>query len=140
MQNLCRQHLRKPQDKVFYLSMYAVCKESSSTTKIRVIFGASAKSSSGVSFNDLLLVGPMIHSSLLDVLLRFRFHRIALTTDVSRMYRAVELTLPDRNLHRFIWRNNSHDELRDYCTTRITFGVSASAFAATMSVKQTAFH
>ena len=77
--------LKKPQEKVFYLPMHAVRKESSSTTKIRVVFDASAKSSSGVSLNDLL-VGPTIHSSLIDVLLRFRFHRIALTTDVSRMY------------------------------------------------------
>ena len=128
--------LEKSQHEVFYLSMHAVRKESSSTTKIQAVFDASAKSSSGVSLNDTLLVGPTVHSSLTDVLLRFRFHRVVLTTDVSRMYRAAELTYSDRDLHRFVWRK---DPLRDYRMTRVTFGVSASSFAANMSAKQNAF-
>ncbi len=41
-----------------------------------------------------------------DVLLRFRTHRIALTTDVSKMYGAVKLITTDRYLYRFVWRNN----------------------------------
>lgn len=66
--------LHKPVDQVFYLPIHAVRKESSTTTKVRAVFDASAKSSTGVSLNDLLLVGPTIHPSLIDVLLRFRFH------------------------------------------------------------------
>ena len=62
------------------------------TTKIRAVFDASAKSLTGISLNDILLVGPTITSPLMDVLLRFRFHCIALTTDISRMYRTVALT------------------------------------------------
>ena len=131
--------LEKSQHEVFYLPMHAVRKESSSTTKIRAVFDASTKSSSGVSLNDTLLVGPMVHSSLIDILLRFWFHRVALTTDVSRMYRAVELTSSDRNLHRFVWRKDPDEQLRDYRMTRVTFVVSASSFAANMSVKQNAF-
>ena len=95
--------LEKPEKDVFYLPMHAVNKESSTTTKIRAVFDASAKSSSGVSLNDLLLVGPTVHSSLIDVLLRFRLHRIAITTDVSKMYRAIQLAHQDRDLHRFVW-------------------------------------
>ena len=71
---------------VFYLPMHVVYKSSSSTTKIRPVFNASAKSASGVSLNDTLLVGPTVHSPLTDVLLRFRTHRIALVADVSKMY------------------------------------------------------
>ena len=96
--------VEKSEQETFYLPMHAVRKESSSTTKIGVVFDASAKSSSSVSLNDTLLVGPTVHSPLIDVLLRFRFHRVALTTDVSRMYCAVELTSSDRDLHRFVWR------------------------------------
>ena len=61
---------------------------------------------------------------------------MALTTDVSRMYRAVELTSSDRDLHRFVWRRKLDEPLQDYRMTRVTFGVSASSFAANMSVKQ----
>ena len=130
--------LEKPQHEVFYFPMHSVRKESSTTTKIRAVFDALAKSSSGVSLNDILLVGPTVHSSLVDVLLRFRFNRIALTTDVSRMYRAVELTSSDKDLHQFVWRSKPSEELRDYRMTRVTFGVSASSFAANRAVKQNA--
>ena len=118
--------------------MHTVRKESSTTTKLRAVFDASAKSSTGTSLNDRLLVGPTVHSSLVDVLLRFRMHRIALTTDVSRMYRAVLLTESDRDLHRFVWRTHPDQTLQDFRMTRVTFGVSASSFAANMSVRQNA--
>ena len=130
--------LRKPPEETFYLPMHAVRKEHSTTTKLRVVFDASAKSTSGVSLNDTLLVGPTVHPPLVDVLLRFRFHRVAITADVSKMYRAVELAPSDRDLHRFVWRRSPNDPLRDYRMTRVTFGVSASYFAANMSVKQNA--
>ena len=130
--------MKKSEQEIFYLPMHAVRKESSSTTKIRAVFDASAKSSSGVSLNDTLLVGLTVHSSLIDVLLRFRLHRVALTTDVSPMYRAVQLTDSDKDLHRFIWRRNPDEPLQDYRMTRVTFGVSASSFAANMAVKQNA--
>ena len=96
------------------------------------------KTSTGVSLNDNLLVGPTVHSSLVDVLLRFRFHRIALIADVSRMYRAIELISEDKDLHRFVWRSSPEEVLKDYRMTRITFGVSASSFIANMCVKKNA--
>jgi hypothetical protein len=47
------------------------CQAAQDTSEIKAVFDASAKSSSGVSLNDLLLVGPTVHSPLIDVLLRF---------------------------------------------------------------------
>ena len=85
-----------------------------------------------------LLVGPTVHSALIDVLLRFRSYPVALIADVSKMYRAVELTRSDRDLHRFVWRSDHNTPLTDYRMTRVTFGVSASSFAANMAVKQNA--
>ena len=61
-----------------------------------------------------------------------------LTEDVSRMYRAVLLPTDQRDLHRFVWRKESSEPLVDYRMTRLTFGVSASSFAANMAVKQNA--
>jgi len=130
--------LEKPPDLTFYLPMHAVYKTSSTTTKIRAVFDASAKSSTGVSLNDTLLVGPTLHPPLVDVLLRFRLYPVALTADVSKMYRAVELTETDKDLHRFVWRSHPSQPLKDYRMTRVTFGVSASSFAANMAVKQNA--
>ena len=69
-------------------------------------------------------------------------HRVALTADVSKMYHAIELVPLDRDLHRFVWRSQPNEVLRevlrDFRMTRATFGVSASCFAANMAVKQNA--
>ena len=81
------------------------------------------------------MVGPMVHSSLTDVLIHFRLHRVALTTDMSRMYRAVLLDEADKDLHRFVWRRSSTEPLKDYRMTRVTFGVVASSYAANMAIK-----
>ena len=83
--------IASPGTEVYYLPMHAVYKKDSTTSKLRVVFDASAKSDTGTSLNDHLLVGPTVHPSLVDVLLRFRQFKIALTSDVSRMYRAVRL-------------------------------------------------
>ncbi len=113
----------------FYMPMHGVHNESSSTTKLRVVFDASAKSSSGVSLNDILMVGPTIYPCITDVLLRFRTYKVAISADISKMYRAVELDPSDRDLHRFVWRPDQNSQLTDYRMTRITFSVSAYAYA-----------
>ncbi len=130
--------MKKSNNETFYLPVHVVKKESSSTTKVRAVFDASAKSSTGFSLNDTLAVGPTVHSSLVDVLLRFRSYRYALTADVSKMYRAIKLHQSDKDFHRFFWRKMPDDPLTEYRMTRVTFGVSASSFAANMAVKQNA--
>ena len=63
---------------------------------------------------------------------------MALTTDVSHMYRGIELHPSDRDLHQFVWRRDPTETPCDYRVTRVTFGVSASSFIAIMSIKQNA--
>ena len=75
--------LNLPTSDVFYLLMHAVHKQSSTTTKVRAVFDASIKSASGVSLNDTLMVGPTVHPQLVDILIRFCTHKIALVADVS---------------------------------------------------------
>ncbi len=111
--------MHKPLELVFYLPMHAVRKESSTTTKIRAVFDASAKSSTCISCYS----SAPLFTLLMDVLLRFWGHCIAVTTDVSRMYRAVLLAESDRDLHRFVWRDDMSKNLQDYRMTRVTFGV-----------------
>ena len=54
------------------------------------------------------------------------------------MYRAVELAPKDWDLHRFVWRTEPTSDIRDYLTTRVTYGVSASPYLAVQSLHQTA--
>ena len=114
--------------------MHVVRKQSSSTSKMRVVFDASA--TSGFSLNDQLIVGPTEHPPFVDALLRFRRHSAALMTDVSRMYRAVLIPPSQQYLHYFVWRSNTDHPMHDFRMTTLTFGISVSSFAANTAVKQ----
>ena len=54
------------------------------------------------------------------------------------MYRAVSLAADDRDLHRFVWRENPEEPLRQFRMTIVTFSVSTSSFEANMALKQNA--
>ena len=97
-----KQDLASPTCTPYYLPMHAVTKSSSTTTKTRVVFDASARTSTGHSLNSTLMVGPTLHPTLETILLRFRTYNIALTGDITKMYREVELSPADRPLHRFL--------------------------------------
>lgn len=73
----------------YFLPHHGVYKESSTTTRLRVVFDASAKSSSGKSLNDIMMVGPTIQDDIFSVILRFRLHDIVATADIAKMYRQV---------------------------------------------------
>ena len=122
----------------FYLPMHSVVKKSSTSTKLRVVFDGSATTSSGASLNSILRVGPTLHPPLADILMKFRTYPVALTADIAKMYREVELLPADRDLHRFIWRPTPHQPLQDFRMTRVTFGVSASPYLAIKTLQRTA--
>ena len=61
-----------------------------------------------------------------------------MVTDVTKMYRAILLSEDQRDLHRFLWREDCNQPIRDYRMTRLTFGVCASSFAANMALRQNA--
>ena len=118
----------------FYLPHHCVTKEESSTTKLRVVFDASAKTSTGFSLNDCLLVGPKCQDDLFNILIRFRIFKIGMSADVAKMYRQVELSLEDRDLHRILWRKNPNEPILTYRMTRVTYGVASSSFHAIRSL------
>ena len=128
----------KPPALSFWLPMHAVIKLSSTTTKTRVVFDGSAITTSGISLNQALHVGPTIQATLSDTLLKFRTYPVALNADISKMYREIKLCSADKDLHRFVWRDDPAMPLLDYRMTRVTFGVSASPFLAIRTLHQAA--
>ena len=122
----------------YYMPMHAVRKVSSTTTKLRVVFDASAKTTSGFSFNDTLAVGPMLHMTLDRILMRFRVHRVALTGDIQKMYREIALAPSDQSYHRFVWRAHPDEPVSEFCMERVTFGVTSSPYVAVQTLQQVA--
>lgn len=75
----------------YYLPHYGVLKESSTTTKQRVVFNGSAKTGSGLSLNDILHTGAKLQRDITDVLLWVRRHRYVFATDITTMFRHIRI-------------------------------------------------
>ncbi|GFU96468.1 uncharacterized protein LOC103569155 [Trichonephila clavipes] len=65
-----------PASSSFYLPHHPIPNKNGD--KFRVVFDGSAKSSSGISLNDKLMVGPQLQTDLTTLLIRFRMHKIAI--------------------------------------------------------------
>ena len=108
----------KPECQLNFLPHHCVHKEDSTTTKLRVVFDGSTKSTSGNSLNSSLMVGPTVQEDSFSILLRFRFHKIAVSADFAKMYRQVALDQAGKDFHRILWRDHfksypavSHDAM-----------------------------
>ncbi|XP_061387580.1 uncharacterized protein LOC133322632 [Musca vetustissima] len=118
----------------YIIPHHCVLKPQSATTKIRVVFDASARSSSNHSLNDILMVGPTIQQDLITTLFSFRLHKYALTADISKMYRQFRIDERDRRYQLVLWRSNKNDELKVFKLNTVTYGLSAAPFLAIRSL------
>ncbi|XP_053698970.1 uncharacterized protein LOC128745935 [Sabethes cyaneus] len=122
----------------FYLPHHYVLKPTSTTTKLRVVFDGSAESTSGVSVNDVQMVGPTVQNDLISILINFRSFRIAVSADIPKMYRQVEVHDDDVRFQRIVWREDNSQPLKFYALKTVTYGLASSPFLATMSLRQLA--
>lgn len=122
----------------FYLPHHAVVKESSLTTRTRVVFDASMKTTSGLSLNDIQHSGPNIQGDLFNILLRYRTHKYVFTGDVSKMYRQIELEKEDRAFQRIFWRSEPSENLKCYELATVSYGTASAAYLAIRCLHQLA--
>jgi len=57
-----------PLGTVHYLPHYAIIRRDKATTKVRVVYDASARSATGPSLNNCLLKGPKFNQLIFDLL------------------------------------------------------------------------
>lgn len=121
-----------------YLPHHCIIKEHHETTKVRVVFDASAKTTSGKSLNDIQAVGPVIQSDLLSILLRFREHRFVLTGDIAKMYRMIAIDESQRHLQLILWRCEKTHNIVVYQLNTVTYGTASAPFLSTRCLQQLA--
>lgn len=103
--------------------------------KNRVVFNCSF-SYQGQNLNELLLPGPVLGPSLLAVLLRFREHSIAVSSDIRGMFHQVRLLQEDRPLLRFLWRDFKVQEQPNVFEWQVLpFGTTCSACCAVYALQ-----
>lgn len=120
----------------YFLLHHAVVKESSLTTKLRVVFDAFAKTATGLSLNDALMVG--IQDDIISLLIRFRSHVYVSTVDIAKMYRMIKVHPDDRKYQRILWREIPSEPLKIFKLNTVTYGTAASSFLATRAIAQLA--
>ncbi|XP_043471057.1 uncharacterized protein LOC122504184 [Leptopilina heterotoma] len=121
-----------------FLPHHPVIKESSSSTKTRIVSNASFKTSSGISLNDCLKVGAVVQNSSFEITLKFRTHQIVLVADIEKMYKQVLLNKDDAQYQLALWRENENEIIKKFIIPVVLFGTSAAPFLATRILNQLA--
>ncbi|XP_052567505.1 uncharacterized protein LOC128093784 [Culex pipiens pallens] len=126
-----------PNTNRYYMPHHAILRPSSSTTKLRVVFDASAKMSpTSVSLNEALQVGGTVQNDLFSILLAFRKHPVAFTADLSKMYRQIRVAPSDSRFQRIFWRADPSEFIRVLELTTVTYGTASAPFLATRCLVQ----
>ncbi|XP_024874479.1 uncharacterized protein LOC112456282 [Temnothorax curvispinosus] len=123
---------------VYYIPHHAVLKEDGITTKLRVVFDVSCKTTSGQSLNDFLQTGPNLQDDLSDIIIRLRQHEYALAADIIKMYRQVEVADKHRKYQRIVWRWSPNGPILIIQLNTVTYGMTSSSFEAIRSMQETA--
>ena len=83
-------------DAGYYVPHHGVFREHAATTKLRVVYNASATAPDGKSLNDMVDPGPSLLPSLAGMLLRFREYKSALQADIRKAFFMVAVNPEDR--------------------------------------------
>lgn len=122
----------------YYMPHHCVIREDSLTTKVRVVFDASAATNNGTSLNHIQMIGPTLQKDLLAILLRFRVHTYVISADVKQMFRQILVTPEQRSLQRILWRTNSEDPVEIYELNTLTYGTASAPYLATRCIMELA--
>lgn len=122
----------------YYIPHHAVLKPGNTTTKLRVVYDASAESSNGKSLNDNLFMGPKLQQDLPGIVLRFRLHAVVFTTDIKQMFRQIVVTPEHRKYQRLLFRFQQSEPVKTFEMTTVTFGQRSSPFLAIRTLHQLA--
>ena len=115
--------------KEFYIPHKPVVKQSAETTKLRIVYDASAKPrKTSPSLNECLEVGPVLQNMLWNVLIRCRLNPVALG-DIKQAFLQIRINEDGRDSLRFHWIKDR--EILGTVILRFTclmFGLSPSPF------------
>ena len=117
-----------------YIPHHAVITPDRDTTKVRIVFDASAKTKkSNLSLNECLHRGPVILEDLCGLLIRFRTKKIGIVANIETAFHQVAVRQKDRDVTRFLWLKDimkqlTTDNIATYWFSRVPFGIISSPF------------
>ena len=123
-----------------YIPHHAVIHPDKTSTKVQIVYDASAKINKGQrSLNECLYPGPTMLKDLTGILLRFRLNKIAIVADIEKAFLQIGLLKDAKDVTRFFWLKNKscltvENNIQVYRFNRVPFGIISSPFllAATL--------
>lgn len=104
--------------------------------KIRVVFNASAPTTTGVNLNSIQYQGNKLHNNIPDIIFNFRQHKVVFLCDIKQMFRQILIHEDDQIFQLIYWRSDPLLPLQLYQLTTVTFGLSSSPYLANRVIKQ----
>ena len=120
-----------------YIPHHAVHKDSP-TTPIRIVYDCSCKQGKNSSLNDCLDTGPSLINDMVEMLIRFRLHEVAIVSDIEKAFLNIQLSESDRNFTKFFWLSDPCDtesEFKVYRFKAVLFGSVSSPFILNAVIK-----
>ena len=113
----------------FYLPHKYVLRETAQTTKMRIVYDASARPTpEAPSLNDCLYTGPTLQNKLWDVLFQQRIYPVIVSGDIKQAFLQIRVKQSERDALRFHWRSDAEARIETYRFTRVLFGLAPSPF------------
>ena len=97
-----------------YWPHHVVIRWDKTTTNVRVVYNASAKSANGPSLNDHLNKGPKVSQLILEFLVQFRSYIVALTADLDKAFLMVSVEEVDCDVLQFLWAKDFKREPSEF--------------------------
>ena len=114
-------------EKEFYIPHMSVIRESAETTKLRIVYDASARATPDApSLNDCLYPGPALQNKLWDVLIQQKAYPVVLVGDIKKAFLQIRIHESERDALR--WQTDLNTDIQTYRFTRVLFGLAPSPF------------
>ncbi|XP_050437851.1 uncharacterized protein LOC126844044 [Adelges cooleyi] len=114
----------------YYIPHHCILRPESQTTKLRVVFDASARTTTGQSLNSSVYTGQKLQQEMIQILIRARVNKFVFTADVKQMYRQIQIHPNDRDYLRILWRFKSDSPIQEYRLCTVTYGTSCAPHQA----------
>ncbi|XP_075150708.1 uncharacterized protein LOC142224810 [Haematobia irritans] len=121
-----------------YLPHHPVINLEKKTSKLRVVFNASNKTSNGNSLNDILHVGPTLLQDLVLLIVRWRIFKYVFNSYITQIYRQIRVDSSHAPFQRIVFRDSPTRTVQDYELQTVTFGVNCAPYLAIRTLLQLA--
>jgi hypothetical protein len=134
--------VREPsQNLQYYIPHHPILTPQKQTTKLRIVYDASAKGTKdSLSLNESMHRGMIALPEVAATLINIRTNPFLVTADIEKAFLQVEIKESDRDVLRFYWLKdvNNHtaeDNVQVYRFVRMPFGVIASPFLLEATIR-----